>query len=131
MAAAVALSLQSCGDTDAPTTPQRHGEDVTLELEISLAEYPSSHTRAFSPSDDNTFEGPASDFEKIRTLRVVIVRNGDDGTKGIVEHNRLVMVNPSTGDILDDNLRFRVSSGEKSVYGSSPMRAPFHMISTP
>ena len=112
-AAAVALSLHSCGRSDTPVTPPQKVEDVTLELEISLAEYPSSHTRAFSPSDDNTFEGPASDFEKIRTLRVVIVRNGDDDTKGIVEHNRLVMVNPSTGDILDDNLRFRVSSGEK------------------
>ena len=60
--------------------------------------------------------GPVSDYEKLRTLRVMIVHAGEEKT-GVVEHNRMVLVEPSSGAILNDDLRFKVSSGErKHIY---------------
>ncbi|MDE7115995.1 MAG: hypothetical protein K2O56_06185, partial [Muribaculaceae bacterium] len=120
-ALAFAAFLTGCGN-DTPFMPEEPGMDgtgdVTLSLNIALSESGTgARTRApFPGSDDLTFEGPVSDYEKLRTLRVVIVHAGEEQT-GIVEHNRMVLVEPSTGAILNDNLRFKVTSGErKQIY---------------
>ncbi len=120
-ALAFAAFLTGCGN-DIPSVPEDSGMEgtgnVTLSLNIALSESGiGAKTRApFPDSDDLTFEGPVSDYEKLHTLRVVIVHAGEEKT-GVVEHNRMVLVEPSTGAILNDDLRFKVSSGErKHIY---------------
>lgn len=115
LAAASILSGCSGENNDTPLNPDDvTGKDVTLSLNIMMSEFPQSKiTRAqFPDSDDMSFEGPVSDYEKARTLRVLIVHAEGD-MAGVVEHNRMVMTDPGTGAIINDNLRFKVSSGEK------------------
>ncbi|MDE7347140.1 MAG: hypothetical protein K2N48_10445 [Muribaculaceae bacterium] len=71
-------------------------------------------TRADEP---DRYEDPSGDFEKISTLRVIIVRNmSADGKYGIVEANRLVMTNDA-GHPINDNLEFKVIANEqKRIY---------------
>lgn len=90
--------------------------DVTLDLEVVVnngAFSNPSGTRA-PFTGDGTFEDPVTKGEALRMLRVIIIRYDDgDQDKPVVEHNRLVMMNPQTGTPLNDNLRFRIKSGEK------------------
>lgn len=117
-AACGALLLQGCGSDPLaiPETPDSAAATVTLNLRVAMSEFPDKGlTRApFPGSDDLTFEGPISDYEKIRTLRVIIVHaEGEDAGK--VEHNRLVTTDISSGTVINDNLRFRVTGGEKKT----------------
>lgn len=115
-AACGALLLQGCGSDPlaGPDSPDAASSTVTLNLRVAMAEFPDKGlTRAAFPgSDDLTFEGPLSDYEKIRTLRVIIV-HADGENAGKVEHNRLVTTDTSSGAVINDNLRFRVADGEK------------------
>lgn len=137
---AAACSSQQPGEPDDPDITQKKEKgDVTLSLRVVLGESTATgDTRSmltregFNLDDDNTTEPPSSLFEKVRSLRVIIVRGsrfapGESGSdddiaaEGVIEHNRKVMVQP--GDkvdhltILNDNLDFLVSSGEqKWVY---------------
>ncbi len=109
--------LTACGN-DIPSISTlkdaEEGKGVTLTLNIAMSEFPETEqTRApFPDSDDMSFEGPVSDYEKMRTLRVIIV-HGEGNETGIVEHNRMVTADLSSGAIINDNLRFKVTSGEK------------------
>ena len=84
-ALAFAAFLTGCGN-DIPSVPEDSGMEgtgnVTLSLNIALSESGiGAKTRApFPDSDDLTFEGPVSDYEKLRTLRVVIVHAGEEKT---------------------------------------------------
>lgn len=67
------------------------------------------------PDDNNYFEREANKYEKLHTLRVIILRPSANGTK-VVEHNRLVTFSDD-GAILSDVLDFPVRGGEtKTVY---------------
>lgn len=102
--------------SDAPEVPAedtgcKRDPGVWLTLNVALSELPqksASGTRTFPESADGTFEGPVSVWEKLHTLRVIIVRPG-----AMVEWNRMMHIDPSTGLPTDDNLEFLVHSGEK------------------
>ncbi|MDE6368200.1 MAG: hypothetical protein K2K94_03085, partial [Muribaculaceae bacterium] len=86
---------------------------VTLDLSVSVLEAidPQAGSRAEYPdTDDGTFEQAVDSYEKLSTLRVVIVR--PDST---IEHNRMVNYNVATGLINHDNLQFEVISGEEKL----------------
>ncbi|MBD5358745.1 MAG: Ig domain-containing protein [Bacteroides sp.] len=115
--------LSGCGGSsdvvpDEPEKPVEMPKEsfVTLDLRISVNDGGMPITRAFDPNDDGTFDNPKNDndYEKVHTLRVVIVRA--DST---IEHNRMVTVRDNygdvieSGDIVNDNLQFKVSAGEK------------------
>lgn len=98
-------SLAGCSQEE-PSQPDAKKDSVILRLAIDTGLDPSS--RAAAP---DYFEAPSGDFEKIYTLRVILVKNGDDE----VEANRLVRTT-ETGTPVDDNLEFKVRTGSKSVY---------------
>lgn len=114
MAVLLGTSLCACRSNDIPEMPESKGR-VMLDLNVAVADV-SSATRAFPGSEDGSFENPASAYEGVNTLRVVIVHKGGD-LDGIIEHNRQVAVNYQTGTIINDNLRFSVTSNEdKRIY---------------
>ncbi len=108
--------LTGCrGKGDMPMPPDvEEKQTVTLDLDISigLTLFRDNITRTFTLPEDGPFEKEASFYEGLRTLRVVILHSD-----GVIEHNRLVMFDPENGTILNDNLRFQVTSGEqKDIY---------------
>lgn len=93
-------------------------ERLTLCLDISF-DNQTNQTRA--ENDPDRYDDPSGTFEKISTLRVIIVRNftevedattGVITTSGVVEANRLVMTNDA-GHPMYDNLEFKVIANEK------------------
>ena len=134
---AAACSSQQSDEPDVPDIVQtKEKGDVTLSLRVVIGESSQAGdtrgllTRAgFDLGDDNKTEPPTSVYEKVRSLRVIIVRdtrlasgsdNSDDDvvTEGVIEHNRKVMVDEASDkvdhlNILNDNLDFLVNSGEK------------------
>lgn len=114
-------SLTGCSQ-DEPAQHDQKKDSVILRLAIDTGLNPSS--RAGKPDD---FEGPSGDFEKIYTLRVILVKNGNE-----IEANRLVRTT-ETGSPVDDNLEFKVSTGRKQVYlianeASLPVPAAFENL---
>lgn len=117
------LLLAGCAGSsaDVPEEPELPKEEmrehyVNLDLRISVNDGAAPGSRAFS--GDGTYEEPASNYEKVHTLRVVIVR--EDGT---IEHNRMVNVKDNygntitSGDIINDDLQFKVvDNEEKKIY---------------
>lgn len=78
-----------------------------------------SESESRAEVQDEDFEAPDSKYEKMNTLRVIIVRgerfNAADGVKdstGYVEHNHLFKFNDG-GIVLFDDMIFKVSGGEK------------------
>lgn len=108
-----------CPD-DEPASPEGKEQYVNLDLRININDGVAPGSRAFTDID-GSFENAVSSYELVHTLRVVIVRA--DGT---VEHNRMVTVKEKedykenliqSGDILNDNLTFKVVAGEtKKIY---------------
>lgn len=108
---------------DHPDEPEAGGatQYVTLDLRIGVDDGGSgAATRAFPDSEDNTFEEEATPYERVNTLRVVIV-----DADGSIEHNRMVNVKGEYAEsgvinsyyIINDNLRFKVKAGEvKKIY---------------
>lgn len=123
-----ALTLGSCAGTDIPeevTTPQwpeGYDPEVTLALKVSIDNISGvAGTRSLTRADDDySYENPTGDlslYEKINTLRVIIVR--PDST---VEYNRMDSL--TKGEAVDrfDKLEFKVSTsqGDTTTNGSSP-----------
>ncbi len=108
------LSVCSCNDEFADP-----GE-VILDLTVVVNDggFPqNSTTRAFTEQENDPFENPANNGEKLRTLRVIIVHTNRKTGKVEIEHNRMVTIDPESGNVINDNLRFPVVGGEtKTVY---------------
>ena len=107
--AASAVALGSCSESESALPA---AGDITMRLSVDTGTAPGV-SRAGEP---DYFEGSSGDFEKVRTLRVIILRGVTDGNhKGTVEANRLVATNEQgypTG-----NLEFKVRDNEyKRVY---------------
>lgn len=112
VAAGMTLCAVSCGDDGSwsnldPGTGQHPDAEkpteVTLRLKVSvLGDTP--QTRAYpGVPDDGSFEDPATEYERLHTLRVIIV-----DSLGKVEHNRMVNLDKD-GNVINDNLEFRIS----------------------
>lgn len=120
LAAFMALSAlcAGCHHSDDPCPPDdaTAPDMVTLCLDVSFDGQQKS-TRA-DLGDNDRYEDPSGDFEKIETLRVIIIHDTIIGDKTYkhVEANRLVKTN-SDGVPLNDNLEFKVTANEqKRIY---------------
>lgn len=109
-ALAMTLLAASCGSNDVPEpnpgpNPDSGREDVevTLRLKVSVLGDDIAKTRAFPDEGDNGFQAPATKYEKLHTLRVIIV-----DSLGNIEHNRMVNLNDAQ-QIVDGNLEFKVT----------------------
>lgn len=120
--AAVTLVFTGCHSdspcppgTEEPETPVPEPDKVTLCLNVSF-DGQDNLTRA---NDPNYYDDPTGTFEKISTIRVIIVRNLIESateTTGIVEANRLVRTNDA-GHPISDNFEFKViANEEKRIY---------------
>lgn len=109
-----------CHHSDDPIPPAIDEQDapdpdkLTLCLNVAF-DGQQEATRA--GNEPNGYEDPTGNFEKISTLRVIILRDiSTDGTSGIIEANRLVMTNDE-GRPMYDNLEFKVIANEwKRIY---------------
>lgn len=133
----VSLLLMAGGcasGADAPDAPdpdpglvQEMPHDVLLDMSLRVLDPTTGRgTRAEEPiyaDADNYLEGTVSEYEKIKTLRVIIVRGNrldndpfNDPTvkdsTGYIEHNRFFQVN-GNGTVKYDHLKFKIRSGEK------------------
>lgn len=110
-ASAAILGAVSCGgNQDMPVVPDEQLEErmVNLSLSVLTADDASSvASRADEVNDSTYFEPESSIFEKIHTLRVIIVR-----PNGNVEHNRLFTLS-NQGVVQYDDMKFLVVGGEK------------------
>ena len=97
-------SLAGCSQ-DEPSQPDVKNDGVILRLAIDTGLNPSS--RADAP---DKFEPPSGDFEKMYTLRVILINNENE-----IEANKLVRTT-EYGSPINDNLEFKVKSGNKSIY---------------
>ena len=105
------FGMASCADTKEP--PVVPPDEILVNLSFSVVAPPSAdspRSRAnvvISPDKDNYFEREASRYERINTLRIIIVR--PDGT---VEHNKLFNFSDD-GVVYCDDMTFKVTGGEK------------------
>lgn len=114
------LSLVAAGCSSGEVDPDNNlreprPDEVTLVLDVSVNG--DATTRAMDP---DRYDDPVGDFEKIESLRVMIVRDiqvEDNGNEtGIIEGNRLVSTDEQ-GHPRFDNLEFKVqASEEKRIY---------------
>lgn len=105
-----AMALAACSsEAPSPASEETRG-DVTLRLKVSTAD--SAAPSRTDLGDQDGYEDPEGDFEKVATLRVIILH--DSPRK--VECNRMVATDDK-GNPINDNLEFKVSSNElKWVY---------------
>ena len=121
---ALVLGLVSCmhdNFNECPINVPEPKSNVYLNFSVGiLRQANEGRTRANNTTDEeNYFENPSSYYEKIKTLRILILRgerttNVDylkDSTD-YVEHNRLISINDLGVDMLGD-LTFKVRGGEK------------------
>ncbi len=110
------LGAVGCNNSDAPAVPDPDMVHLCLDISFDGQE---GTTRA--GNDPTGYENPSGDFEKISTLRVIIVRDikTDETTgveTGVVEANRLVSTTDE-GTPINDNLEFKVIANElKRIY---------------
>ncbi len=119
--AALSLLGGACSHGDDPVTPPgpggaEGGAFVYLTLNVRPLDdaLPKGDTRAPLAEENDTigFELPATDYEKMHTLRVIIVH--PDGT---VEANRWIAMDSNQLPVLPDEMTFKLTSGEvKKVY---------------
>lgn len=98
-----------------------HSQYVYLNMSVGV-DTPSADpkSRAEEVNDSNYFEREAINYERMNTLRVIIVRGERDSvdivyspdSAGYIEHNRLFTLNDE-GLVKYDNMLFRVHAGEK------------------
>ena len=100
-----ALVMLSCGESDMPEpVPADRDNAAYMALAVVTNELPDDISRA-----DYTFEGPANDYEKIQTMRFIIVDKD-----GNVEHNVSINQEPA---VSTRSRLFKVKPNEtKTVY---------------
>lgn len=109
--AALAATLGGCSESaDGPESgPQEVLLRITVDPGLSMV------SRA-AEIPNGGYEGAAGDFEKIQTLRIIIVDGiTDSDPNGTVEANRLVNTT-AEGYPVNDNMVFRVKTGRKRIF---------------
>ena len=91
--------------------PAEDGPIVNLSFSVVVHDAADNSSRSSVvtiPDKDNFFEGVDSKYEKIRTLRVIILHQDDE----TVEHNKVFTLSED-GDVRYDYMKFKVRGGEK------------------
>lgn len=115
-----AFTLCACSGPDTLSGQDDANPDNAVYLNFSVTL--SNNTGSYSPvsgralvtvpDDKDYFEPEASDYEKIHTLRVIILRPEEEGL--VVEHNRCI--NEADGQTFSEKeLEFKVKGGEKKT----------------
>lgn len=108
--ALLAVSAAMLGGCSADPEPTTDGE-VILRLLVETG-----FEKASRAQDPNYFEGANGNFEKISSLRVIIVNGVASGNPlGEVEANRVVDTDEE-GHPINDKMEFKVKSGRKRIY---------------
>ena len=108
------MILASCSSDDnitQATMPAEDGPIVNLSFSVVVHDAADNSSRSSVvtiPDKDNFFEGVDSKYEKIRTLRVIILHQDDE----TVEHNKVFTLSED-GDVRYDYMKFKVRGGEK------------------
>ncbi|MCM1483348.1 MAG: hypothetical protein NC043_03360 [Muribaculaceae bacterium] len=109
------ISVIGCSGDDSPVPPvvADDSEMVNFEINVYAGDPDGKKSRAGEMTDDDYFEEPQSQYERMRTLRVIIVR-----PNGVVEHNEYLYRSiPEEGIGEYHNIRLKVLGGEtKQVY---------------
>lgn len=115
--AALGLMAGGCSVHDEPAPPGGGAEDgayvfLTLNVRPLDDAAPAKATRAplDQVTDTTSFEMPATDYEKMHTLRIIILHA--DST---VEANRWVEMDASQRPVLPDEMTFKLTSGETKI----------------
>lgn len=115
----IASGLFACRSGEEELVPTKGDKNryVTLSMSVAAPEPvapPESRALIVDPDDDNFFEEPDSRFERINTLRIIILRGtGAPGDSiGFVEHNKFFRLTES-GLTYYDDMVFKVVGGEK------------------
>lgn len=118
IAATLLVGCSSGGkDPDIEVPDEPRPDEVTLCLNVSF----NGETSTRADNDPDRYDPASGDYEKISTLRVIIVhdikKNDVSGaTTALVEGNRLVATNDQ-GNPLYDNLEFKVrANDDKRIY---------------
>ena len=108
------MILASCSSDDnitQATMPAEDGPIVNLSFSVVVHDAADNSSRSSVvtiPDKDNFFEGVDSKYEKIHTLRVIILHQDDE----TVEHNKVFTLSED-GDVRYDYMKFKVRGGEK------------------
>lgn len=122
--AVLALGCAGCHNSDAPLPPGVEEPDAPDPDKLMLClnvSFDGQYGATRADNDPDGYQDPSGDFEKISTLRVIILRDvskdPETGVEsGIVEANRLVMTNDAGRPMYDD-LQFKVIANEwKRIY---------------
>ena len=111
--AATMAGCSSDSDSNLFVKPGMQAGDVNFTINVYAGDPEGTGSRAGVLPGDDYFEGPQYDYERMRTLRVIIVR-----PNGLVEHNEYIYRTiPDAGLGEYRNISLRVIGGEtKSVY---------------
>ncbi|MDE5877596.1 MAG: hypothetical protein K2H47_08920 [Muribaculaceae bacterium] len=115
VAACLGQSCRSSENLDMPN-PDNADPEVTLCLMVEINNS-ADINRPATRADDYTFEGPASIYERINSLRVIIVR--PDNT---VEYNRFESLDKNEGVQKFGELIFQVSISQGNLDDSTGIR---------
>lgn len=100
--------FSSCSEDD-PKIISEDDTKVKLKVSVKVLETLPQTRAPFPPSQDGTFEAPATIYENLHSLRVIIVR-----PDGIVEFNRMVSAEPGASVIPE--MIFETEPGEIKLY---------------
>ena len=100
------LLAASCISEDGTKCPETDVENMTLSLKLDMGLEASTGTRSRAGDKPSNYEPSIGNFEKISTVRVIILRNGRE-----IEGARRVAT-ADNGTWLNDNLKFKVRSNE-------------------
>lgn len=107
------ISVIGCGG-DAPVPPQTgDSEMVNFEINVYAGDPDGKKSRIGALPGDDYFEEPQTQYERMRTLRIIVVR-----PNGEIEHNEYLYRSiPEAGLGEYHNIRLKVAGGEtKQVY---------------
>ena len=104
---AISLLFRGCAHDADSEMFDREVPLVNLNISVALSDISQSGTRA----SDIYPEAPVNDNEKMKTLRIIVVRNNDN----IVEHNRIYNLEVASTDYYSEPMKV-IGNEKKRIY---------------
>ena len=104
---AISLLFRGCAHDADSEMFDREVPLVNLNISVALSDISQSGTRA----SDIYPEAPVNDNEKMKTLRIIVVRNNDN----IVEHNRIYNLEVTSTDCYSEPMKV-IGNEKKRIY---------------